>query len=157
MPVPIELIYRLSDRDAALPLWGFMSDTLIQQAAAASVLTDIAAFRGLIPQGHILNITQVGIQGFPGLGQSVTELFALIIDNPGPINVNNLIEDTIPFRAAAPGANETVTATRSVDIIATPDEYGIRAIAIFNAGVQVNTVRLFFSGYVIPRGNFSRF
>lgn len=157
MPAPLDLLYRLSDRDAALPLWGFISKTVLAQAANTSVITTAEAFRAFIPEGHLLFVTEVGCSALPGLGQAAFSVNAIVVDNPGPSQQNILVMDPETFWRVAPPANAAVSGARHVDFVATADEYGLIASGFFDAGVQVNSVRLFFSGYVMPRGNYSRF
>ena len=157
MPVPIELLYRLTDRDAALPQWGFFSKTVLEQASATSVSTDVADFRALIPRGFILNITRLGVHTQPGLGQQVISCIVVAYDNPGASQQNVVIPDVVNLHRSTPINDEPIVGGETVDLVFTGDEYGISAIGNFNAGANVNSTRLIFSGYLLPRGNFSRF
>jgi hypothetical protein len=157
MPAPIELLYRLTDRDAALPQWGFFSKTLLVQQTARDFMTDVDDFRALIPAGFLLNITRLGAHCQPGLGQNVESCGVVIFDNPGASQQNVAIPDIVNFHRSSPIANEPVANSETVDLIFTRDEYGAAAMGSFNADANVNSVRLIFSGYLLPRGNFSRF
>lgn len=157
MPVPIELLYRLTDRDASLPQWGFFSKSIIAQVAAVAIETAVVDFRAVIPRGFLLNVTRLGAHCQPGLGQSVLTCLAVVYDNPGAGQQNVVIPDIVNHHRVAPAPNEAVVNSETVDLIFTHDEYGATAIGNFDAGANVNSVRLTFSGYLIPRGNYSRF
>lgn len=157
MPLPVELLYRLTDRDAALPQWGFMSRTLLAQGTGTSLITDLEEFRSLIPEGYLLNVTRLGVNALPGIGRTVLSEVVIINDNPGPSQQNVVIEDPLKYVTVLPAFVEPVSTSDNVDLVLGTDEYGLQAAATFSGTVEVNSVRLIFSGYILPRGNFARF
>lgn len=155
MPVPVELLYRLTDRDRHLPGWGFISREIRKQENSNNIFTEFSDFAGLIPAGYVMNITLLSGVAQPDPTRTVQALGVNLIDQ-AENNLGNLFPDPVKKFGIAEVVGDTITEVVHPDIVLIDEEIGLRVLGVFS-GALVNTVIVRFSGYIIPRGNFQRF
>lgn len=149
MPAPIDLLYRLTDRDKAFPHWGPAFGAVSRSATGNNVDSTLAEWDASAspPPGTILFITNILAAGSPTSGVSLSQLRVRIMNRLTGVEITRILE------GAEPIAFPSILNLQSTFDFALPiDRYFLRVSGIFNISNANNNVSMFWSGYTMPVG-----
>lgn len=158
MPAPIELIYRMTDRDAALPQWGFTVRTIIETDTTPTVQTTHAAFQALIPDGFLWNVTHCSADAVPKALDTGQAVQLIIVDaaDAEVCAIKVLSRRQWPF-APSTDPDDHLRVESQVDLVFAGPDFAISAVNVMNGGAGNRSAILGVAGYLMPLGNFARF
>jgi hypothetical protein len=147
---PIDLLYRLTQRDQAFPHWGPAQGRLIGLVGGANIITTEADFDAvhLAPRGTILFLTAVLIIGTPRDTTTVREVFTEVVSRSTGLVVVLLNHQ----HNVAPVANQKMGWQTTVDYALDTDRFFLRGIGNFVGGGAGHEIDLNWTGYIVPRG-----
>jgi len=141
-----EALYLLSQRDQQVT-W---LDPVYNAAATGSAAASVSSPAFTVPSSQAFVLQNVQGYADPGAGQNIA-LLEVYIGPPSPgTQFVRLVSDVL---VKAADVNAAVHWSGSLIV---PPAWRIIAEGTFNAGVQVNTVRLGVMGMFIPIGNIQR-
>lgn len=145
---PLELLYRLTQRDLAFPHWGPNYGNLTRVAGESTLETNLAGWDAGFeaPQGTILFVTNLIAQANPGGAQTINRLEVRILNR----RTDNLVALVLADRFTA--TTDTTVRSSTFDFCLLPDRDYLAVIGTFNSGASSNVVELSWLGYLVPRG-----
>lgn len=150
MPAPIDLLYRLTQRDQAFPHWGPTYGFITRQANANSITTTLAEWDASSrpPNGTIMFITGIVCQAVPGTGAIIINSFSMTVRNR---QTNAILTRPLMSGARTP-AGEADMIERAMDMALPLDRFFLSVDAQFSASAAANQVFINWQGYVMPQG-----
>lgn len=151
MPAPIELLYRLTARDAQGGLFGYFARryaVTVNNLPVATINMPVAD----IPEGYILQVTNLVVRGEPGAGITIIALRASIVETGQPA-VTIIGSDTLAITLPATGQIHA----GGLDINLRGGRQRIQAEMLLNAAPVVSTLHLNVCGTFFPVGSSVKF
>lgn len=151
MPAPIDLLYRLTDRDKAFPHWGPSNGRLTTFDTAGTVGTTLAEWDAgpRPPDGTILFVTSLIVTATSQTPQSA-DLINMFIENriTGAIVARILHDNTQTIVAP-----DSLILQSAFDFALLLDRHYLRVTATFSSPIVVNQVSMDWTGYAMPQGS----
>ncbi len=147
---PIDLLYRLTQRDQAFPHWGPAQGRVVRTEFLTVVVTTEAEFDAvhLAPAGTILFLTAILAVGIPSSGKSVFRVMTDVVRR----TTDELVAQ-LNFRSnRAPEINQEMAPQTPVDYALDTDRFYLRCSGLFGAAPVTGTIELNWTGYIVPRG-----
>jgi hypothetical protein len=139
-----EFLYQLLDRDTRLLEPGYFGRNLAQAGSTVSFQAANLSDRYFWLRNFAAVVT-------PGAAQLPLAVSVQVVDAIRFPGVNWVVFQQ-DFTRPPPAAATAVAAHAKLDAMVPPGSL-LNVQAIFNAGVAVNAVNAWFSGFIIPRGN----
>lgn len=150
MPGPIDLLYRLTQRDLAFPHWGPTAGNLDHtEVAGGPFASDLADWdaSNRPPNGTILFITNLLAIARPAITENAIGVSVQIRNRNTDVLLTTLLNaavSSVPFP-------EDLTRQSQVDIALLVDRYYLTVSGNFSLGFG-SRVFLHWAGYVLPQG-----
>jgi len=150
MPAPIDLLYRLTDRDRAFPHWGPTTGELNHtEAIGGSMFSSLADWDEAIraPLETILFLTNLLAYSRPAATETATRLTVQIRNR----NTLAIRTELLNANVAAVPFPEDLTLQSQVDIAIPLEREFLAVVGDFSVGPN-SRVFLHWTGYIMPAG-----
>jgi len=151
MPAPIDLLYRMTDRDRAFPHWGPTTGNLNHTEVLGGVMfSTLAEWDDALraPLGTMLFVTNLVAFARPAPTETATRLSVHILNR----NTLALRTDLLNARVAAVPNPEDLTLQSQFDIAISLEREFLSVTGEFSLGPN-STVSLHWAGYIMPAGS----
>jgi len=145
---PIDLLYRLTQRDQAFPHWGpnFGYITILGSAIAINTTRDQWDAALALPLGTVLFLTNLVLIANPGGALTA-----------GPIDIslrNRETDNLLSILAISDGAPvaENLRINSPMDCAILLDRFYLQATGNFSAATSANRIEFSWAGYIVPAG-----
>lgn len=148
MGAPLDLFYRLTQRDLAFPHWGPSSGLISLTGGGGTMQTTLADFDATKrpPDGTILFITNIMAASTPSVGVTPRPLAVRIMNRS-----TGVIDSVVLEREIGAASTTTLDVQSQVDIALLMDRFYLDARAIFSGGLA-NILTLSWQGFAVPKG-----
>lgn len=150
---PIDLLFRLTDRDQAFPHWGPNFGRIVSGlgGAGGSMSTTLTQWDASSrpPDGTILFITNLSLNADPGSAQVATQVRCEVRNR----NTDEIMSRILDINAVPDVAfPDELVVQGKVDFSILIDRFYLKTLGGFSLGADTNRVTMNWAGYVVPRG-----